>query len=247
MRLALSQDPRPGARLEAGLMARLSAGIQGRHPAGIWRFLLYLSLQIGVFVLAGLWLALPGLLILCLGAREGLSWLTLARRSRPVLMMAALPAVVGFPLMQALATITSDGTATGYLMLWAPSLARSARFLMVFASAAWLSRGMSPVELRDVLTLLLRPLGRRFGGGVARSASLTMAFLPWTIAEIRRADEAAKLRGSSPGRHPARHLAAMAVPVSVRVLEKARLSAEALELRESGSLMHYPGGHILDR
>jgi energy-coupling factor transporter transmembrane protein EcfT len=59
------------------------------------------------------------------------------------------------------------------------------------------------------------------------------------MTEIRRADEAARLRGSNPRRFPARHLAAMAVPVSVRALVKARLSAEALELRDTGG---FPGG-----
>jgi energy-coupling factor transporter transmembrane protein EcfT len=230
MRLALKQHP----RLKAGLATRLNAAFSAQRPAGMYRFLLYASLQFGVFALTGPWLALPGFLILYLGAREGLSWFGWARRSWPVLVMAALPAVVGFPLIHALEALASGGTATGFLMLWAPSLVQSARFLMVFASATWLSRGMSPVELRDVLVLLLRPLGRHFGGGVARSASLAMAFLPWTISEIRRADEAARLRGSNPKPHPARHLAAMAVPVSVRALEKARLSAEALALREPG-------------
>lgn len=238
MRLAMKQALRLRARLKAGLVAWLrawrAAVVRGQRLVGMRRFILYLGLQFGVFALVGPWLALPGFLILYLGAREGLSWLTWARRSWPVLTMAALPAVVGFPFMQALAAMSSGGNAAGFLALWAPSLVRSARFLMVFASAAWLSRGMSPVDLRDVLVLLLRPLGRRFGRDVARSASLAMAFLPWTISEIRRADEAARLRGSNPGRHPARHLAAMSVPVSVRALEKARLSAEALALREPG-------------
>ncbi|MDX9959122.1 MAG: CbiQ family ECF transporter T component [Spirochaetia bacterium] len=245
MRLALNQDPRPWgrlvtglkARLATGLKARLAAGFRGRRVVGMRRFLLYLGLQTGLFALAGPWLALPGLLILCLGIREGFSWLGWARRSWPVLAMSALPAVVGFPLMQGLVVLTSRfaaGDASAFFHTWTPSLVQSARFLMIFASAAWLSQGMSPVELRDVLALLLRPLGKRFGRGVAGSASLAMAFLPWTLSEIRRADEAARLRGSNPGRHPARHLAAMAVPVSVRALEKARLSAEALALREPG-------------
>jgi energy-coupling factor transporter transmembrane protein EcfT len=211
----------------------------GQGPRGIHRFLVYLILQFGVFLVAGPWLAVPGVLILYLGAREGLSWLLWARNSWPVLMMAAMPAVVGFPLSLALKALASGGAAAGavagVLLSWAPSLAQSARFLMVFASAAWLSRGLSPLELRAVLAVLLRPLGQRFGGGVARSASLALAFLPWTLAGIRQADEAARLRGSSPGRSPVRHLVALAVPVSVRALEKARLSAEALELRDPGS------------
>lgn len=222
-------------RLALRLATRLTAGFNGQRVAGIHRFLLYLGLQFGIFVAAGLWLAVPGFLILFLGTREGLSWLAWARRSWPVLLMAALPAVSGFPMAPALEVATSSGTATDFLLVWAPSLAQSARFLMVFASAAWLSRGLSPVELRDVLAVLLRPLGRRFGSGVARSAALALAFLPWTITEIRHADEAARLRGSNPGRHPARHLAALALPVSVRALEKARLSAEALELRDPGN------------
>ena len=210
------------------------AGNQGQRLMGVPRFLLYLSLQFGVFLIAGPWLAIPGALILYLGARKGLPWLSWARHSWPVLMMAAMPAVVGFPLALSLDVTSSSGALAALLVVWAPSLEQSARFLMVFASAAWLSRGMSPLELRGVLTVLLHPLGRRFGGGVARSAALALAFLPWTIAGIRQADEAARLRGSRPGRFPVRHLAAMAVPVSVRALEKARLSAEALELRDPG-------------
>lgn len=210
---------------------------------GMRRFLPYLGLQFGVFLSQGPWLALPGFLILYLGAVEGLSWLAWARRSWPVVMMAALPAVVGFPLMAAREALVSGGTAGGFMLVWAPSLEQSARFLLVFASAAWLSRGLSPVELREVLVVLLGPLGKSLGGGVARSAALAMAFLPWTLTEIQRADEAARLRGSHPGRHPARHLAAMAVPVSVRALEKARLSAEALELRDPGVPGSWGSGH----
>jgi energy-coupling factor transporter transmembrane protein EcfT len=214
----------------------------GKPRAGLSRFLLYLCLQFGIFMLGGPWLVLPGLLILVLGTKDGLAWLAWARASWPVLAMACLPAVVGFPLSPAVEGASSGASISGLLPLWAPSLARSTRFLMVFASAAWLSRGMSPVDLRDVLAVLLKPLGRRFGGGVARSAALAMAFLPWTITEIRRADEAARLRGSNPGRFPARHLAAMAVPVSVRALEKARLSAEALELRDPGGGLEAKAG-----
>ncbi|MFH2114750.1 MAG: hypothetical protein ABIJ86_09620 [Spirochaetota bacterium] len=227
-------------RLALRLVAMRIAGFRGQRLTGMCRFLLYICLQFGVFLFTGLCLALHGALILYLGARDGLSWFVWARRSWPVVMMALLPAVVGFPLTLALGAVTSGRTTTGFLLVWAPPLTQSARFLMVFASAAWLSRGMSPVELRDVLAVLLKPLGRRLGGGVARSAALAMAFLPWTITEVRHADEAARLRGSNPGRFPARHLAAMAVPVSVRALEKARLSAEALELRDPGSPFDVP-------
>jgi energy-coupling factor transporter transmembrane protein EcfT len=105
---------------------------------------------------------------------------------------------------------------------------------LVLASAAWLSSGMSPVELRDALVALLRPLGARAGGRIARAASLTMAFIPWTRDELRRADEAARLRGSDPRRRPGRHLAALSVPVVSRALDKAKRGSEALALRDPG-------------
>lgn len=203
--------------------------------SGISRFLLYLALQFSIFLLSGSWLMLPGLSIVLLGYAEGLSWFSWIRRSWPVMLMAALPAIAGFPLNLAMDSLSARALVSGFLNAWLPSLAQSARFLMVFTSAAWFSRALSPVELREVLIILLRPLGRRLGSGVAKSAALAMAFLPWTLAEVRRADEAARLRGSQPGRTPIRHLAAMAVPVSVRALEKARLSAEALELRDPGT------------
>ncbi len=59
-----------------------------------------------------------------------------------------------------------------------------------------------------------------------------LAFMPWARDELRQAGEAALLRGSDPKRNPARHLYALAIPVSVRVLERARRSAEALMLRD---------------
>jgi len=93
---------------------------------------------------------------------------------------------------------------------------------------------MSPVELREALVVLLRPLGARAGGRIARAASLTMAFVPWTAAELRRADEAARLRGSDPARSPAGHLGALSVPLVSRVLDKAKKGSEALTLRDPG-------------
>jgi energy-coupling factor transporter transmembrane protein EcfT len=61
-----------------------------------------------------------------------------------------------------------------------------------------------------------------------------MAFVPWTTAELRRADESARLRGSDPARRPGRHLVALSVPLVSRSLEKAKRSSEALALRDSG-------------
>ncbi len=188
----------------------------------------YLALQAALIAAPGAWLALPAALTLALGWTEGMRWLRWARSAWPVLLVAAAPAVFGLPLGRLL-----DGESAAALSAWLPSLTRSARLVLVFASAGWLSRGMSPVDLRDALALILRPLGKRVSGHIARGASLTLAFLPWTLAEAKRADEAARLRGSDPRRRPLRHLAAMTLPVSVRTLEKARRGAEALTLRDS--------------
>lgn len=209
-----------------------SVGTRPRALGGARRFALYLALQLGILAAPPPWLTLPAAVVLALGLIERKDWARWAVRSRYALVAALLPAIVGFPF----GSVGGVGAAgLGALAAaWAPALARSGRLVLVLASAAWLSDGMSPVELRDALVTILRPLGAGFGGRVARSASLTMAFLPWTAAEARAADEAARLRGSDPRRRPARHIVALSVPLVSRSLEKARRGAEALSLRDPG-------------
>lgn len=200
-----------------------------RRLRGAPRFIVYMALQVTLFSSPFPWLAVPALAVLGLGVAERLGWAGWLRRSWPLLLAAALPALAGFPLAEVLAS--SWGRA-GLPGVWEPSLLRSARLALVLASAAWLSAGMSAIELRDALVLLLRPLGPALAGRVARAASLTMAFIPWTRTELVRADEAARLRGSNPARRPGRHLAALSVPVVSRALDKARHSSDALSLRD---------------
>ncbi|HAW85383.1 MAG: hypothetical protein A2087_06995 [Spirochaetes bacterium GWD1_61_31] len=194
---------------------------------GLKRFLVYAAAQAAVLlapvpVLAGVLALTVGL-----GWLEGLRWLGWLRRFWPALLIALAPAVVGLP---------SLGPAAGQLWLvaWWPALLRSGRYLLVFVTAAWLSHGMTPLDLRRVLEGLLWPLGRRVAGAVARAAGLVLAFLPWTAREIGQAAAAARLRGSDPRRRPVRHLAGLLVPVALRSLERARHSAEALLLRDAG-------------
>ena len=104
--------------------------------------------------------------------------------------------------------------------------------MLVFLSAAWFSHGIKPLDLADLLQVLFRPLGKKIAAPVSRAGSLMLAFMPWAREELRQANEAALLRGSDPRRNPARHLYALAIPVSVRALERARHSAEALMLRD---------------
>jgi energy-coupling factor transporter transmembrane protein EcfT len=193
---------------------------------GAPRFAVYMALQTAIFSLGFPWLAVPALMIAAFGILEGQTWGRWIIRSRILLLAAALPALAGLP--------WGASTFGAGLTLWVPSLLRSARLALVLASAAWLSTGMSPVELRDALSVLLRPLGRRAGGRIARAASLTMAFIPWTHAELVRAGEAARLRGSDPRRRPGRHLVALSVPLVSRSLEKAKRGSEALALRDAG-------------
>ena len=193
---------------------------------GAARFGVYMALQFAIFSLNFPWLAVPALVVITVGLLEGQTWVRWIIRSRYLLVTASLPALAGLPF--------GASSLQAGLTLWVPSLLRSARLALVLASAAWLSSGMSPVELRDALSVLLRPLGRRVSGRIARAASLTMAFIPWTRAELVRSDEAARLRGSDPKRRPGRHLAALSVPLVSRSLEKAKRGSEALSLRDPG-------------
>lgn len=193
------------------------------------RLAIYAALQAGIFLAPTAFLPIAAAALFYLGRRDGIRWARWARASWPALLVAASPALVGLPL-----SAFVSGRHAEALALWAPSLIRSARLALVFPAAAWLSAGMSPVTLRDALIRIMRPLGARAAASLARAASLMLAFFPWTLAELRRANEAALLRGSDPRRRPARHLAALGVPVTVRALEKARRSAEALSLRDPG-------------
>lgn len=187
--------------------------------------MVYLALQGSILSLGLPWLSVPAAITAGLGLIDGLRWARWVARSWGLLAVAALPACVGIPW-------SLEGAE--FMSAWLPALARSLRLALVLASAAWLSFGMSAVELRDALALLLAPLGPRRAGRVARAASMTMAFIPWTRTELVRADEAARLRGSNPGRRPARHLVALAVPLVSRSLDKARHSSDALALRDAG-------------
>lgn len=197
-----------------------------RRISGAHRFVLYMALQAAVFSLPFPWLGIPALAVVALGIAGGQSWPRWVARSRLLLTAAALPALAGIP--------WAAPSMRAALSLWEPSLLRSARLALVLASAAWLSSGMSPVELRDALLALLLPLGARASSRIARVASLTMAFIPWTRQELRHADEAARLRGSNPARRPGRHLVALSVPLLSRSLDKAKRGSEALSLRDSG-------------
>lgn len=192
------------------------------------RLVLYLALQAAVFLVPGPGVLLPATVIAALGIRAGIDWRRWLVRLGALLGIVLLPALAGLP--EALAA-RAQGTAA-FLAAWEPGLRRSLMFLLVLASAEWLSRTSRVDEIREALESLLKPLGS-WGGRAALAAALTLGFLPWARYELARADEAARLRGSDPRTGPLRHLAGLGVPLTVRLLEKSRLSSEALALRNA--------------
>lgn len=209
----------------ANLHARFRLGLR-LHGAP--RFAVYMALQVAILSSTFPGLAAQAIFVAALGLYEGKSWGRWILRSRILLLAATLPALAGLP--------WGASTVEEALIFWVPSLLRSTRLALVLASAAWLSSGMSPVDLRDALSVLLGLLGTRLSGRIARAASLSMAFIPWTHEELVHADEAARLRGSDPRRRPGWHLVALSVPLVSRSLEKAKCGAEALSLRDPGFL-----------
>lgn len=205
-----------------------------RSPlTGLLRFLVYAALQTLVFSASFPYLGAVFLVLLLVGHDEKLDWLRWLRCSSGLLLMAAAPAVAGFPYASLAGMHTEQvRLPPGWFETWLPALLRSLRFFLVFMSAAWLSYRMSALELRAVLERLLQPLGKRWRVRIARSVGLVLAFLPWTREELQRAGEAVRLRGCDPRRQPVRYLGGLAVPVALRSLERARHSAEALLLRD---------------
>ncbi len=192
------------------------------------RLALYLALQGAVFLAPGPGILVPAAAILALGILAGVHWGRWIAGLGALLGVILLPAAAGLP--EAWPRLA--GGAAEFLAAWAPGLRRSFAFLLVLASAQWLSRSTRVEEIREALEALLRPLGPA-GGRAALAAALALVFLPWARYELSRADEAARLRGSDPRRRPLGHLAALGVPLTARLLEKARLSSEALALRDA--------------
>jgi len=200
------------------------------------RLALYLALQAAVFLAPGAGILAAAAAILFLGVRAGVDWGRWLARLGPLLGVILLPALAGLP--EAWPARTE---VTAFLAAWSPGLRRSLAFLLVLASAEWLSRTTRVDEIRETLEGLLAPLGPR-GRRAALAAALTLGFLPWARYELARADEAARLRGSDPRRGPLRHLAALGIPLTARLLEKARLSSEALALRDADPDSAAPAG-----
>lgn len=107
---------------------------------------------------------------------------------------------------------------------------RCLTFLALLAASQWLSATSTVFEIRAALDIFFRILGRRAAAALSLAGALAICFIPWVIEQLDAVRQAGELRGVPP-RHPWLALRALSIPVFVRMIEKARHTADALELR----------------
>ena len=111
-----------------------------------------------------------------------------------------------------------------------PAAWRSLTFLVLLVGSQWLSATSSVFEIRATLGVLFLVFGKRIASSLSLAGALAICFIPWVIEQMDAVRQAGELRGIPRGR-PLLALHAMSIPVFVRMIEKARHTAEALELR----------------
>ena len=116
---------------------------------------------------------------------------------------------------------------------WLPSWEKSLIFLGILASSHWLTATTTILEIQSGLETLLQPFGSKIQKTLGLLGSLTLAFLPWTGEQVRKAQEALELRGLDKKRHPIKYIQSLGLPITIGLLEKSRHTAEALALRNS--------------
>lgn len=183
-----------------------------------WRLLCYLGFSAGAW-LCPPWGALITLvLVLFLGRRVrwfvwfgSLGWLWL---------------FVGAPL----AVVLMAGRLDGPALL--PAVWRSLTFLVLLTACQWLSATSTAFEIRAAMDVLFRIFGRRTASSLSLIGALAICFIPWVAEQVDAVRQAGQLRGL-PARSPLLALRALTIPVFVRMIQKARHTADALELRGS--------------
>ena len=180
------------------------------------RLLTYLGFSLGAWLLPP-WGALATLaLVLLLGRR--IPWLAWFR---------ALGWLWLFVLAPPLLELLSGRWAASSL---APAAWRSLTFLALLAASQWLSATSTVFEIRTALGVLFRVFGRRAADALSLAGALAIGFIPWVAEQLGAVRQAGELRGV-PARNPYLALRCLALPVFVRMIEKARHTADALELR----------------
>lgn len=185
-----------------------------------WRFLIYLLAGIAAWLFPP-WGALCAMFLsVVLGRRERWGGWLLSLGWFWLFILAPL-------LAEAIAQV---GTAGSALPAWFAAAERCLTFLALMMASQWFTASTTVFEIQAVLAFLLQPLGRRVARRLSFMVALAIGFIPWTLDELAAVQEAALVRAG--GRRGLRvRFAAFGLPVFVRVLAKARHSAEAIELR----------------
>lgn len=111
-----------------------------------------------------------------------------------------------------------------------PAAWRGLSFLALLAASQWLSATTTVGEIRRALETCFRVFGKRAAASMSLAGALAVCFIPWVVEQLDAVRQAGELRGVPP-RRPLLALRALSLPVFVRMIEKARHTAEALELR----------------
>ncbi|MDR3669995.1 MAG: energy-coupling factor transporter transmembrane component T [Holophaga sp.] len=203
-------------------MAGLSSGlfrfaaIPTRPRRFGWRLLTYLGFSVGAWLLPP-WGALATLaLVMGLGRR--IPWRAWFRALGWLWLFVAAP----------LAIELMAGRLSRAALL--PAAWRSLTFLVMLGASQWLSATSTVFEIRAALDVLFRVFGRRAASSLSLAGALAICFIPWVVEQLVTVRQAGELRGL-PARSPLLALRALTVPVFVRMIGKARHTAEALELR----------------
>jgi energy-coupling factor transporter transmembrane protein EcfT len=181
-----------------------------------WRLLTYLALSLTAWLVPP-WGALVALAsVLALGRR--IPWFAWFQALGWLWTFVLAPVVIELAL----------GSSTAPELM--PAAWRSLTFFTLLAASQWLSATSTVFEIRAALDALFRVFGKRMAGSLSLAGALTLCFIPWVLEQLDATRQAGELRGVSP-RRPLLALRALSIPVFVRLIEKARHTAEALELR----------------
>ena len=180
------------------------------------RLLAYLALSLGAWLFPP-WGGLAALgLVFLLG--RGIRWMAWFRALGWLWAFVLAPLAIGL----------AAGPRTWPALL--PPAGRSLTFLALLAASQWLSATSTVYEIRAALEAFFRLFGKRAAADLSLAGALAVCFIPWVAEQLDAVRQAGELRGVPP-RRPLLALRALSVPVFVRMIEKARHTAEALELR----------------
>jgi energy-coupling factor transporter transmembrane protein EcfT len=203
-------------------MAVLTARLFRFHAVPTWPQRFGARLVIYVAMTLGAWLLPPWGALIALAAVFALGW-----RIHWGPWLRSLGWLWLFILAPLLAALVPPLPSKAELL---PAAYRCLTFLALLSASQWLSASSTVYEIRAALSMLFRPFGRRVANFLSLGGALALCFIPWVLEQMDAVRQAGELRGV-PSRKPLLALRALSIPVFVRMIEKARHTAEALELR----------------